>query len=223
MVTENTTLGTQEILDNDRLLDLYMNYVLEKETPPKTVYRFCKENNLEEEEFYNFYGSFEGLRQGIWKRFVDHTLDVIKESSEVKLFSPRERMLTFYYTLFEVLTANRSYVLFSLKESRNQLRNLEQLKGVRSGVKNYAASIVREINDEKQNKVLKHSETIFSEAAWLQFLFLLKFWTQDNSPKFEHTDVAIEKSVNTMFDVLDNTALDRILDLGKFLWKERMA
>ena len=45
----------------------------------------------------------------------------------------------------------------------------------------------------------------------------------DNSPQFEKTDVAIEKSVNTIFDVFDNTPLERVLDFGKFLFKEKMA
>lgn len=62
---------------------------------------------------------------------------------------------------------------------------------------------------------------IFAEAVWIQFLFLLKFWANDNSPAFESTDVAIEKSVNTAFDVFDNTPLERIIDFGKFLWKEK--
>lgn len=223
MATVRRKVGKQEGLDKNRLMDLYMDYVLEKGAAPGTVYKFCKENNIEEEEFYNFFGSFEGLKKEIWKRFLDHTLKVIQESSEVNLFSPREKMLTFYYTFFEVLTANRSYVLFSLQQYKTQLERLEQLKSLRSGVKSYAVDIVRELNEEKQNKFLKHSETVFSEAAWLQLLFLLKFWMKDNSPKFESTDVAIEKSVNTVFEVLDNTTLERILDFGKFLWKEKMA
>ena len=36
-------------------------------------------------------------------------------------------------------------------------------------------------------------------------------------------NVAIEKSVNTVFDLFDNTPLERVVDFGKFLWKERMA
>lgn len=223
MATVRKKTEKQESLDKDQLLSLYMDYVLENETTPKTVYKFCKENNVKEEEFYNFFGSFDGLRKGIWTRFFDHTLDVIQKSSEFQSFSAREKMLTFYYTFFEVLTANRSYVLFTLQQNRSQLEKLEQLKGLRPKVKNFSVDIVREINDQKQNKFLKNSETVFSEAAWLQLLFLLKFWMDDNSPQFESTDVAIEKSVNTVFDVLDNTTLERIVDLGKFLWKEKMA
>jgi hypothetical protein len=52
-------------------------------------------------------------------------------------------------------------------------------------------------------------------------LFLLKFWMDDDSAGFEKTDMAIEKSVNTIFDVFDNTPLDAVFDFGKFLWKER--
>lgn len=34
------------------------------------------------------------------------------------------------------------------------------------------------------------------------------------------TDVAIEKSINTVFDVFDHTPLENVIDFGKFLAKE---
>ena len=52
------------------------------------------------------------------------------------------------------------------------------------------------------------------------FNSLMKFWISDTSKGFEKTDALIEKSVNVVFEVFDNTRLDTILDLGKFLWKE---
>ena len=103
------------------------------------------------------------------------------------------------------------------------LKNAGQLKSLRRQVKNYTAELIRQSNEEKQVRLLKRSETVFSEAAWVQLMFLLKFWMDDNSPQFESTDVAIEKSVNTVFDLFENTPLERVLDLGKFLWKEKMA
>jgi hypothetical protein len=54
-------------------------------------------------------------------------------------------------------------------------------------------------------------------------MFILRFWTKDDSARFEKTDMAIEKSVNTIFDVFDNTPLENILDFGKFLYKESFA
>ena len=210
-------------LTKEKLIEMYMNYVLENEEEPGTVYKFSKVNNITETDFYNFFGSFEGLKKGIWQRFFEHTMEVMYGSREYETYSNREKLLTFYFTFFEVLTANRSYVLFTLKSRQSILNNLTELKGLRRDIKNFAIDLIREDNESKQVKLLKRSETIFSEATWVQLMFLLKFWMDDNSPQFESTDVAIEKSVNTVFDVFDNTTLERVLDLGKFLWKERMA
>ena len=87
-------------------------------------------------------------------------------------------------------------------------------------VKEFAATLIEQKNEEKNLKVLKHSPTIFSEGAWLQTLYLIKFWMNDNSPSFEKTDIAIEKSVHAIFDMFDTKPLESIIDFGKFLWKE---
>ena len=70
-------------------------------------------------------------------------------------------------------------------------------------------------------RINKVTEPVFSEGAWIQFLFLLKFWIDDTSKSFEKTDVLIEKSVNTVVDLLDTKQLENLFDLGKFLWKEK--
>ncbi len=209
-------------LSKEQLISLYMETVLEGEKLPKTVFKFCRENKITEEQFYNFFGSFDGLRQGVWNQFFDNTIDLIEKSPEFEGFTTHEKLLTFYYTFFELLTANRSYVLFALSEDPEMFKNLEQLKGMRRRIKGFANQLIREGNQDKSVKFLKQSETIFSEAAWLQLLFILKFWMDDNSAKFESTDIVIEKSVNTVFDLFDNTPLESLLDFGKFMWKEKM-
>ncbi|MFV8224663.1 TetR family transcriptional regulator C-terminal domain-containing protein [Christiangramia aquimixticola] len=207
--------------NEDELIALYMDFVLENEKTPKSVFKFSKDNNITEQEFYQFFGSFDGLRRAIWNKFFDNAISVMEQSKEYAKFSNREKLLTFFYTFFEVLTANRSYVLYALNENSTPLKNLEQLKGLRSRIKDYGKSLIAAENQEKSLKLLGKNEMLFSEGLWVQFLFLLKFWMDDNSAGFESTDVAIEKSINTIFDVFDNTPLERIVDLGKFLWKER--
>ena len=207
----------------DKLIAIYMDYVLEHEKTPRSVYKFAKDNDMTEQDFYKHFGSFEGLRKSIWERFFDNSMEVMEKSKEYASFSDREKLLTFFYTFFEVLTANRSYVLYTLTEHDQSLKNLDQLKTLRKKVKKYARTLIEEGNKEKSMKLFQQSEMIFSEGVWVQFLFLLKFWMDDNSAAFESTDIAIEKSVNTVFDVFDNTPLERVVDFGKFLWKERMA
>ncbi|MCW8981699.1 MAG: TetR family transcriptional regulator C-terminal domain-containing protein [Altibacter sp.] len=207
----------------EKIIAAYMDMVLLNETEPKSVYKFCKQNNFTEEEFYAFYGSFEGLQKKIWDRFFHHSITLIEKSKDYDTLSNQDKMLTFFFTFFEVLTANRSYVLFTLKEQKDMMKQLSQLKGLRTRIKGFAAGLITEKNDEKQLKILKNSVTVFSEGAWIQTLFLMKYWMDDNSPKFEKTDIVIEKSVRAIFDVFDTTPLESVIDFGKFLWKERMA
>lgn len=218
--TKKTTKKAPEAQD---LINYYMNDVLENEHTPKSVYKFAKDNGFKEQEFYAHFGSFDALRKSIWNQFYANTEELLHKSKEYEQFTNREKLLTFYYTMFELLTANRSYVLYALKGSTKNMGNLEQLKGLRKRIKNFAKDIIQDKNDTKSIKLFEKSEVIFSEAVWIQFLFLLKFWMDDNSAAFESTDVAIEKSVNTAFDVFDTAPLERLVDFGKFLWKERMA
>ncbi len=209
--------------DSDKLVAMYMDDVLENERTPKSVYKFAKDHEITEEEFYKHFGSFDGLRKAIWEKFFDNSLNVMEKSKEYQSFSNREKLLTFFFTIFEVMTANRSYVLYALNENEQPLKNLDQLKSLRRKLKSYAKTLIKEGNKDKSIKIFEQSEMIFSEGVWVQFLFLLKFWMDDNSAGFESTDVAIEKSVNTVFDIFDNTPLERVVDFGKFLWKEKMA
>lgn len=207
----------------DALIAIYMDYVLEHEKTPRSVYKFAKDNEMTEQDFYKHFGSFEGLRKAIWDKFFENSLSVMEKAKEYDSFSNREKLLTFFYTFFEVLTANRSYVLYTLNEHGQTLKDLDQLKNLRKHIRNYAKGLIQDGNSDKTFQLFKQNEMIFSEGVWVQFLFLLKFWMDDNSAAFESTDIAIEKSVNTVFDLFDNTPLERVVDFGKFLWKERMA
>ena len=207
----------------DTIITLYMDDVLENGTLPKSIYKFCKDNDIAEPIFYQFFGSFEGLRKRIWIKLYDNTENLMAKNKEYESFSNKDKLLTFYFSFFELLTLNRSYVLFTLKESGSPLKGLTQLKELRTRIKEFAAGLIADANSTKTLKVTKYNSKLFSEGTWLQFLFILKFWMDDSSPGFEKTDLAIEKSVNTAFDVFDNTPLDSIIDFGKFLYKENFA
>lgn len=210
-------------ITDDKMIELYMDFVLEHETFPKSIFKFCKENKIKEAEFYSFFGSFEALQKGIWNKFHSNTLSLIDKNKEYGSFSNKDKMLTYFYTFFELLTLNRSYVLFTLDGNRKMLDKMGELKELRALIKEFTSELIEEGNADKTLKITKQSPRIFSEGAWVQFLLLLKFWMNDSSPEFEKTDLAIEKSVTTIFDVFDNTPLDSIIDLGKFLYKENFA
>ncbi len=216
-----TKAKAKKITDNT-IISIYMDYVLEHEAVPKSIYKFCKTSKIEESTFYEYFGSVTGIQKAIWNKFFNNTEELMHNNGEYEQFSNKDKMLTFFYSFFELLTLNRSYVLFALQDDKSVMKNMEQLKGLRRHIKNFATELINDGNADKTLKITKHNPQLFSEGAWLQFLFILKFWMEDDSAGFEKTDIAIEKSINTVFDVFDNTPLDNLIDFGKFLFKEKM-
>lgn len=221
MATTKKTKATIEIIDDTKIVSLYMNYVLEHQEAPKNVFTFCKNNSIEESDFYSFFGSFETIRQQIWVKFFENAIATIQKEAAFETYSDKNKLLSLYFTLFEVLTLNRSYVLYSLKDNKQGLKNLKDLKHFRSDFKNFVLTIIQSNSEVKSDKLARVTEPVYSEGAWIQFLFILKFWMDDTSKSFEKTDILIEKSVNTVVDLLDTKRLENLFDLGKFLWKEK--
>ncbi len=222
METTKKTTSKKKAIDDNAIISIYMDYVLDKNEEPKNVFSFCKEHKIDETEFYTFFGSIDALKQEIWVKFFENALVTIESEEAFEGYSDKNKLLTLYFTLFEILTLNRSYVLFSLKENKEGLKNLKSLKQFRNHFKDFIVTIIDDEKSEMKEKLAKVTKPIFAEGAWLQFLFLLKFWMDDTSKSFEKTDVLIEKSVNTVVDLLDTKPLESLLDLGKFLWKEKM-
>lgn len=212
---------TKPKITEDKIISLYMGSVLENEKGPSSVFKFCKEHKIKEEEFYGFFGSLEALQQTIWNKFFDNSYALMEKNKQYASMTNEEKMLTFFFTFFENLTLNRSYVLFIMKGHKYSLEGLIQLKGLRKRIKDFAATLIEERNDRKNLKILKYNAPLFSEGAWLQFMFILKFWMEDGSPGFEKTDIAIEKSVTTIFQIFESAPLEKIVDFGKFLYKEK--
>ena len=222
MATVKKVKTAKNILDDSIIIKLYMDDVLEKNTEPTNVFSFCKNNAIEERDFYSFFGSFDSVKQTIWVKFFENAKETIEKEPAFESYSDKNKLLTLYFTLFELLALNRSYVLFSLKENKEGLKNLKNLKKFRNHFKDFIVTIIESNPSAKNDKVAKVTQPVFTEGAWLQFLFLLKFWMDDTSKGFEKTDILVEKSVNTVVDLLDTKPLESLLDLGKFLWKEKM-
>lgn len=201
---------------------MYMDYYLEHGEAPKSVYHFAKLNNFEENEFYALFGSFEAVENNIFKAFFDQTVTLLSKSEEYQSFEARNKLLSFYYTFFEVLTANRSFVLAILGRKELPLKSIKALSALRKSYLDYVEEIDIKTLDLKEEKLEKLKNRSVKESAWTQLLVTLNFWMQDSSAGFEKTDMFIEKSINTGFDLLDVKPLKSIIDLGKFLYNEKI-
>lgn len=216
MATKKKTITREDIVS------VYMNGVLEKGQKPKSVYHFAKENDFSEAEFYAFFGTLEGLEKEIFRLFFVNTIDLLHNNTEYLEYDMKNKMLSFYYTFFEILAANRSYVLQSLKLDRNPLKNLVQLTTLREAFKEYVAEILTDDYRLEQEKLQKFQEKAIQESAWLQLMMTIKFWMEDSSAAFEKTDIFIEKSVNASFELMNVAPMNHLIDFGKFLFKEKI-
>jgi hypothetical protein len=208
-------------ITRDKIVSMYMNYRLENNDKPKSVYQFAKTNGFDETEFYTFFGTIESVEKEIFKVFLEKTTELIQKDPAYETYDMKNKMLSFYFTFFEMLSANRSYVVMSLKEHQNQLKNLMQLSSLRIVFKNYITEIMTDEVRTQYEKLQNIQEKAIQESAWIQFLMTLKFWLDDESPAFEKTDIYIEKSVKASFELMNIAPLESLIDFGKFLFKEK--
>lgn len=212
----------KKILTKDDIISMYMNDVLEKGEKLKSVFHFVKGKDFSEAEFYAFFGTLEGLEKEIFRLFLANTIDLLHKNTDYQQYDMKNKMLSFYFTFFEILTANRSYVVQALKNDSSPIRNLKQLSTLRESFKEYVAEILTDEYRIEQERFQKFQEKSIQESAWIQLMLTIKFWMDDVSPAFEKTDIFIEKSVNASFELMNIAPINHLIDLGKFLFKEKI-
>jgi hypothetical protein len=210
------------IITRDKIVSMYMNYRLENNDQPKSVYQFSKINGFDETEFYKFFGTIESIEKEIFKMFLENTVELIQKDPAYQTYDMKNKMLSFYFTFFEMLSANRSYVVMSLKGNQFILKNPMQLSNLRIDFKKYITVIMTDEVRIQYEKLQNIQEKAIQETSWIQFLLTLKFWMEDESPAFEKTDIYIEKSVKATFELMNIAPIDSIIDFGKFIFKEKI-
>lgn len=201
----------------EELQNAYVDYVLTHGAEPKSVYIFAKENNLSEDEFYNFYGSFHGLEQTVWSDLSNKALTEVQNQEVWNQYSSREKALAFFYAFVELLKSKRSFVLYSLKNSGRSIGTPTILAHVKEVFDRFAASIIEQGVESGELTDRRFFTSKYKDALWIQFGFILNFWAKDNSAGFEKTDEAIERGINVTFDLFEKSPLDSLFDYGKFM------
>jgi len=200
----------------------YVEHILTQGKRPASVYKFCLDLGIKENEFYDHTGSFDGLEKDIWKGFIDHTIKRLHGDEEFGGFTAREKVLAFYFTLLEELKQNRSYVLFQFDNSKKLTLVPAYIKAFKVRFEEFIQSILNEGKVAGELAKRPVIDNRYPQLFWLHMGFVLMFWKEDDSPGFEKTDAAIEKSVNLAFDLLGKGVVDTTIDFAKFLYQNKM-
>lgn len=201
----------------------YTEYLLTNGHRPPSVFVFARKLKMTEPEFYEFYNSFEQVEGDVWLQFFELARRQAEAEPVYAQYSVREKLLAFYYTWIEVLKANRSYALLSagtLRRGRFR-RPMPSLEAFRRAFIHFITDLLLEGRESREVRQRPFVTDRYPDAFFAQALFLLDFWLHDTSRGFERTDTAIEKTVNTSFDLIGSSALDSVLDLVKFVYQNR--
>ena len=208
-------------ITDEMIISLYTDYVLLHGKKPNSVYEFAKKNEFEEVEFYTYFSSFEALEEHYLTEMFDYSLNLISKSKDYENYDASQKLSSFYFTFFEMATANRSFIKYLMESGSFPLKNSKKLKSVRYQFLDFVKNILETPYKTESQKFARIQNRIVNEGAWVQFLTIFKFWMDDKSKGFEKTDIFIEKSIRASFDIVYNVPIESLVDFGKFLWKER--
>lgn len=204
------------------IITAYVEHILEHGSQPVSVFKFAKSLNIKEEEFYNYFTSFEAIKSAVWEMVFEKTVRDLEAQEVYPSYTAREKLLGFFFTWIEHLKKNRSYLL-SLYGGKPDLRHPlpQEIKSFKGKFKEFVNEIILEGKETEEIANRPYISERYDEAVWLQALFIFQFWIKDTSPAFEKTDAAIEKSVNLAFDLMGKSAVDSFVDFAKFLYQSK--
>jgi len=209
-------------ITEDKIFELYGDYILNHGERPKNVYRFAKDNEFEEKDFYDYFSSFEQIEKSMLVNLFTKSVELASEVNSSAEITSKEKLLNVYFIFFENMTMNRSLVLMILgNEKLHSSKISNHLKEThRQFIKTLDFNDWEMIQKAKDD-VKNFHEKAREEALWLHLVSAVEFWKKDTSPSFEKTDIFIEKTIDTGFELMDNEPLRKVVDLGKFLFKEK--
>ena len=225
----------------EKIRKAYTEYVLENGRQPTSVFQFAKKLKLAEAEFYNYYASFDAIEADVWLALFNDAKRTVEADATYQTYSVREKALAFYYTWIEMLKAQRSFVVYSydrLKGTANNMamlpsmgeagvmvrrkrKNAQVLMPFKGAFYDFARDLLAEGRESREVEPRPFLTDRYPNALWRQTIFILDFWVRDVSKSFEKTDTAIEKSINTTFDLIGRSPLDTLFDFAKFAYQNR--
>lgn len=210
------------------LMEKYSNHVLTHGKPPLNVYTFMNELGFDEPEFYKFFSDLEQLEAKFLQHFFEKAQQLVSQMQGYEGMPARERLLNLYFVFVENLTLNRSLVQYLLTDQWPQaMKRLHTLRPMHQqfvrGLSFDAMGL--DLIPDEANNMAKTAKKVSDKAReallWAHFVSVVEFWRKDKSESFESTDVYIEKSIDTGFELANVAPLQKMVDIGKFLWKER--
>lgn len=214
MTLEKSNVMAKKSISRSSIQKSYQDYLLEEGKNPETVRIFTKYMKITDQDFFKHFGSLKNIEKSIWEDYFSSTLKVVQNDPEFEEMDGREKHLSFLFTLMEVVKSDRSYILYKLesKKPHELPPELHDAKKIITDSDIDWAKSFQFLPDKAQNI----TQSAYKQVLWSHCMATLIFWVKDDSANASDTDVFIEKTTRTAFDIGELPALDSILDLSKF-------
>ena len=199
-----------------RLQASYQEWVLEKGAPPASVFAFCKQVEIEEKEFYDHFGSLEGLEGSIWGSWMERTLSVLESDGDAASYDARQKLLAFLYTLLEEGKTLRSFLLLRFPRP-GKCCSTKSLRQMKDTFHPFAEDWVKQAAAEGFFSQHIRVEDWLPSLMFPKVLGVITFFLEDESAGFEKSDAFVEKAVRLFFDLAQPNLIDSGIDFLRFI------
>ncbi len=204
-----------------RIASAYVAYVLANDQRPASVRQFADTLSLSENQFYQHYASFEALEAAIFQEYFEDAVHQLEASAEYAQYDVATKILSVYFTWLEALTQRRSFVQFIDRQAGQGIEAPAYQQGVRTEFLDFVRRILKKGMESGEIADRWFLTRYYKDLLWANARFVYNYWLHDSSRSFEKTDVAIEKSVRFMLELIRPNALDAGVDLARFLLARR--
>lgn len=195
----------------------YQNYLLEKGELIKELSVLLDYTDRTYIEFRAHFEDFEHLESSVVKHYFQQSLTMIQGDDRLEEMSSSEKHLTFLYVLMENISEDEIFLSdfyrAKWKDATFQLKMQKELLNLEldwAETTSWKAEIVEKLPVNPKKAVLMNH-------AISCILFFLK----DKSEDKQDTDAYIEKTTDLLFKLSDTSALDSLVDFGKFIISRR--
>ena len=208
-------------MTKDQILTHYLGYLESVQKAPGWVYKFTDATAVNKDDFYLYFEDITDLETQIWLQQIEATLEVLSNDPGYPNYTAREKLLAFYFTLVEILNDQSQALGLMLNRSLIPGTAPAALTDFKQSFLRFAQELIQTGlgTSEVENRPLVTS--YYGRALWLQCLFLLRFWKNDQSPQRTATDEAVERSVNLLFDLAGHTPVDSAVGFTRFVYRNK--
>lgn len=216
----DSTENTEEPNYLESIYDRYISFFVKEKKQPHSVEEFCKDIEIEENEFYKHFHSFAHLERSFWQFLLTATIDSLKVQEDYESYNVKDKVLSFFFTWIEVIKPQKEFIEELYNQKGNFSMTPRRMNVLNSSLESHFIELMKEGEEKEEIASRMFLNNLYPKAFWTHFVFLTNYWLKDTSEDSEKTDVAIEKSVQVIFDLIMPNALESVWDFGKFMFKE---